>query len=431
MKLRGRVTGLAIGFLLSVGTLSIFAPYVTQYSYEEQNISERLQGPSVKHWMGTDTLGRDLYSRIVYGARMSLAVGLLTAVVALVLGTLVGAVAGYRGGWVDELLMRGVDLISVFPSILLAILLMLLLGRGFVGILVALGVTSWLTQARLVRGQVLQVRELGYVEGQNLRLEFRTAAGQLERLPALAAELVRLPVDVLVVSGPEATLRAARDATRTLPIVMVAVDYDPIALGYIAGLPRPGGNITGVVLQQLEATGKCLELLKDALPQLTRVAVLWDEHSADQLRVAEAAARGLGVQMHALALHQPPADDFEGAIAAAMREGAEALLVLRSPRFFAARARIVALAAQHRLPAMYGSRGYVEAGGLMAYGAYQRDLGPRVAGYVDKLLKGARPATLPVEQPMKFDFTLNLKTAEALGLTLPPHILVFANEVIR
>jgi putative ABC transport system substrate-binding protein len=281
------------------------------------------------------------------------------------------------------------------------------------------------------RALVQRLRELGYVEGQNLRLEYRTAEGQMERLPALAAELVRLPVDVLVVSGPEATLRAARDATRTLPIVMIAVDYDPIALGYIAGLPRPGGNITGVVLQQLEVTGKCLALLKDALSQLARVAVLWDAHSADQLRVAEAAARELGVQVHALALSNPPADDFEGAFAAAVREGADALLVLRSPRFFAARAHIVALAAQHRLPAMYSSRWAVEVGGLMAYGASQGDLAPRAAEYVDKLLKGAIPATLPVEQPMKFEFVINLKTAQALGLTLPPHILVFANEVIR
>jgi putative ABC transport system substrate-binding protein len=276
-----------------------------------------------------------------------------------------------------------------------------------------------------------RLQALGYVEGQNLRLEFRTAAGQLERLPALAAELIRLPVDVLVVAGPEVTLRAARDATRTTPIVMIAVDYDPIALGYIAGLPRPGGNITGVVSQQLQVTGKCLELLKDALPQLTRVAVLWDEPSADQFRTAAEAARVLGVQVHSLALSEPPAYDFEGAFAAAARERADALMVLQSPLFSAARARITALAAQHRLPAMYGWRAYVDAGGLMAYGASLVDMGRRAATYVDRILKGATPADLPVEQPMHFELVINLKTAEALGLTLPTTLLFQATEVIR
>jgi len=201
------------------------------------------------------------------------------------------------------------------------------------------------------------LRDLGYVEGQNMAIEYRYAEGKADRLPELAAELVRLNVDVLVASGPEAVLRAARDATRTIPIVMIAVDYDPIALGYIAGLPRPGGNITGVFLRQIEVTGKCLEILKDALPQLRRVAVLWDVHTADQFRAAEEAARGIGVQVHALALSNPPTYDFEGAFAAAAREGADALMVLRSPLFFAARARLTALAAQPRLPAMYGWRG--------------------------------------------------------------------------
>jgi putative ABC transport system substrate-binding protein len=269
------------------------------------------------------------------------------------------------------------------------------------------------------------------VEGQNLRMEFRTAEGQLTRLPALAAELVRLPVDVLVAIGPEAVLRAARDATSMIPIVMAALDYDPIALGYIAGLPRPGGNITGVVLQQLEVTGKRLALLKEALPQLTRIAVLWDEHSADQFSAAEEAAQGLGVQVHALALPQPPADDFEGAFAAAAGEGAEALMVLRSPRFYAARTRLIALAAQHRLPATYPSRLYVDAGGLMAYGASAVDMGRHAADAVDRLLKGRKPADLPVEQPMKFEFVINLKTAQALGLTIPSLVLFQADEVIK
>jgi putative tryptophan/tyrosine transport system substrate-binding protein len=270
-----------------------------------------------------------------------------------------------------------------------------------------------------------------YGEAQNFAIEYRSAEGKAERLPELAAELVRLNVDVLVANGPEAVLRAARDATRTIPIVMIAVDYDPIALGYIAGLPRPGGNITGVVLQQLEVTGKCLELLQDVLPQLKRVAVLWDAHSADQFRAAAEAARVLGVQVHSLALSNPPAYDIEGAFAAAAREGADALLVLRSPLFFDARARLTALAAQHRLPAMYGWRAYVEAGGLMAYGVNLVDIDRRAPTYVDKILRGAKPAELPVEQPTKFELVLNLKTAQALGITMPPSLLLLADEVIQ
>jgi putative tryptophan/tyrosine transport system substrate-binding protein len=223
-----------------------------------------------------------------------------------------------------------------------------------------------------------RLQELGYVEGQNLRIEFRTAAGQADRLPDLAAELGRLQVDVIVAAGPEATLRAARHATSTIPIVMIAVDYDPIALGYIAGLPQPGGNITGVVLQQLELTGKRLELLKAALPQLRRVAVLWDVPSADQWRAATEVAQRLQVQLHSLEQHQSPYE-YESAFAAAVQEGADALLVLMSPLFSRDRARINALAAQHRLPTMFGAAVFLEAGGLMAYGVNLADMGRRVA----------------------------------------------------
>jgi len=185
------------------------------------------------------------------------------------------------------------------------------------------------------------LQDLGYIEGQHLVIEFRSAEGHVERLPALAAEFVQRQVDVLVAGGPEAVLRAARDATSTIPIVMVAVDYDPIALGYIARLPRPGGQITGLSLQQLEVTGKGLELLKDALPQVTRVAVLWDAVSADQFRAAAEAARVVGVQLHSLELHDPPAYDYASALQAAAREGADALLVLRSPLFGRDRDRIM------------------------------------------------------------------------------------------
>ena len=276
-----------------------------------------------------------------------------------------------------------------------------------------------------------RLQELGYVEGQNLRIEFRTTEGHLERFPDLAAELVRLNVDVLVASGPEAALRAAKDATSTIPIVMIAIDYDPIALGYIAGLPRPGGNITGMFLQQLELTGKRLELLKEALPQLRRVAVLWDVPSADQWHAAENAARELGVQVQSLELHHPPDYDFAGVLSTAVQEHAEALLVLMSPIFYRQRDRIADLAAQYRLPTMFGVREFVETGGLMAYGTNLFDMSRRAADYVDKILKGARPADLPVEQPTKFEFVINLNTAQALGLTMPPTLLFQADEVIQ
>jgi len=275
------------------------------------------------------------------------------------------------------------------------------------------------------------LRDLGYVEGQNLVIEFRTAEGNVERLPALAAEFVQRQVDVLVAGGPEAVLRAARDATSTIPIVMVAVDYDPMALGYIAGLPRPSEQITGLFLQQIEVTGKSLELLKDALPQVTRVAVLWDAISADQFRAAAGAARVVGVQLQSLELRDPPAYDYASALQAAAREGADALLVLRSPLFGRDRDRIIALAVQYRLPTMFSGRVWVEAGGLMSYGADTADMYRRAATYVAKILKGAMPADLPVEQPTKFTFVINLQTAQALGITIPPTLLILADEVIK
>jgi putative ABC transport system substrate-binding protein len=211
------------------------------------------------------------------------------------------------------------------------------------------------------------LRELGYVEGQNLATEFRTAAGHAERLPALAAELVRLQVDVIGTPGPEATLQAARQATSTIPIVMIAVNYDPMAQGYIESLARPSGNLTGVFFLPRELTAKRLELLKEALPQVTRVAALWDAHTADQWKATEAAAQSLGLQPPSVELRHPPYD-CEGAIGVAVRERAQALVVLSSPLFFLQRAQIVELALTHRLPAIFILREYVEAGGLMATG---------------------------------------------------------------
>jgi putative ABC transport system substrate-binding protein len=222
-----------------------------------------------------------------------------------------------------------------------------------------------------------RLRELGYVEGHNLVIEFRTGEGRTERYPTLAADLVKRQVDVLLSSGPEGTLHAARHATSSIPIVMVAIDYDPVALGYVAGLPRPGGNITGLVFQAIKLTGKRLELLKDTLSPLTRVAVLWDSFSAYQLPAAEAAARGLGVRLQPIELRNPPYA-YASAVNAAAQGRAEALLPLMSPVFFRERARLLELVGTHRLPAIYGQREFVEAGGFMAYGVkLLRHVSPR------------------------------------------------------
>jgi putative ABC transport system substrate-binding protein len=299
-------------------------------------------------------------------------------------------------------------------------------GKGFrVGVLFPLAPGEPTVQAFTQR-----LQELGYVEGQNLALKVQGAEGQFERFPDLAAELVQLHVDVIVAVGPEAALRAARGATATIPIVMIARDYDPIARGYVAGLARPGGNITGMVQQRLELTAKQLELLKEALPTVTRVAVLWDEASADQRREAEAAARSLGVELQAVELRQPP-DEFASAFAAVVQGQAEALLVLASPIFWLQREHILDLVTKSRLPTMFGLADFARAGGLLGYDVDNIEMWRHAADYVDKILKGAKPGDLPVEQPTKFTLVINLKTAKALGITMPPSLLVLADEVIQ
>jgi ABC-type uncharacterized transport system substrate-binding protein len=276
-----------------------------------------------------------------------------------------------------------------------------------------------------------RLRERGYGEGHQLELAFCSAEGLAEKFVACAAELVRFQPDVIVAAGPEAAIRAVQHATSTLPIIMVAIDYDPVALGYVAGLARPGGNITGVVSQQVELAPKRLELLKEALPQVTRVAVLWAPFAADQFRVVEAAARVLGVQVHSVALGQPPYDPA-GAFEAAARGHAEALLVLQFPLSSHEGAHLIDLAAQHRLPLIMPSNlGWVKAGAFMAYGVNIDALCRRAADYVDKILTGTKPADLPVEQPLKFELGINLKTAKALGITVPSSVLVQADEVIQ
>ncbi len=272
------------------------------------------------------------------------------------------------------------------------------------------------------------LRELGYVEGKNIAIEYRWAEGNLDRLPALAAELVLLKVDLIFASGNAA--RAAKSATRTIPIV--ATSADPVGTGLVASLARPGGNITGLSLLSPELSGKRLELLKETVPKLSRVAVLLNPTAANSpsdLKETQTAARSLGMQLQLLEARSP--DKFDPSFSAMMREHAGALVVTTDLMFLDNRTRIVSLAAKNRLPVMYYDRSFVEAGGLMSYGADIDDLFRRAATYVDKILKGAKPADLPVEQPTKFELVINLKTAKQIGLTIPPNVLVRADKVIK
>jgi putative tryptophan/tyrosine transport system substrate-binding protein len=274
-----------------------------------------------------------------------------------------------------------------------------------------------------------RLRELGYIEGQNVAIEFRTAEGRIERLPGLATELVALKVDVIV-TATEPAARAAKGATSTIPIVMAGINYDPIALGYVASLARPGGNVTGVFFRHIELTAKRLELFKEMLPTAKRVFVLSDPLTIDQLREVETANTRMHFRLQPLELRTSPYD-FGSAFGIAMRSHAEALFVLESSPIFRARMQIAQLALKNRLPTSFAFREYVEAGGLMAYGASFVDMAGLAAVYVDKILKGAKPADLPIEQPTKFELVINLKTAKALGLTIPPSLLARADQVIE
>ncbi len=274
-----------------------------------------------------------------------------------------------------------------------------------------------------------RLRELGYVERQNLAIEFRNAEGKSDRLPGLAAELVRLNVDVIVTATDPAT-RAAQRATSTIPVVMVAINYEPIALGYIASLARPGANVTGIFFRHIELTSKRLELFKEMLPGVSRVTVLADAESADQFREVEAANRSLGLKLQVQDLRNPPYD-IKSTFLVVMNSRPKALFVLESASIFRARTHIAQLALTNRLPTSFAFREYVEAGGLMAYGVNLADMFRRAAEYADRILRGAKPADLPVEQPTKFEFVINLKTAKALGLTIPQSVLLRADEVIQ
>ena len=273
-----------------------------------------------------------------------------------------------------------------------------------------------------------RLRELGYEEGRNVAFEYRDAEGKLERLPALASELVRLNVNAIVVATDPAT-RAVQEATKTIPILIAGVNYDPVTLKYVASLARPGGNVTGVFFLFRELTAKRLELFRELLPTVSRVAVLSDSFTTDQLRTVETANRSLGFQLQPLTLRSPP--DFEDSVRIAVRSNAKALFVLESPLIYRARKEIADLALRQRLSTSFAFREYVDVGGLVSYGVSFPEMFRRIAEYVDKILKGAKPGDLPVEQPTKFELVINLKTAKALGLTIPPSVLLQANQVIE
>ena len=274
------------------------------------------------------------------------------------------------------------------------------------------------------------LRALGYEEGRNIVIEYRWAEGEYERFPALIAELVASNVDVIVTAGTPASL-AVKKATTTIPLVMVAVG-DPVATGLVASLARPGGNITGLTSISVEMEGKRLELLREVVPKVSHIAVLWN--AASPIQVIEegevrAAARVLGIKM--LSLGVRTREEIDDALATIIGERPDALLVLADRLFLHHRTRIMDFAAQERLPGVQAYRELVEAGGLMSYGPSYADMHRRAAAYVDKILKGAKPADLPVERPVKFELVVNLKAAKALGLTIPPSVIFRADEIIE
>ena len=281
----------------------------------------------------------------------------------------------------------------------------------------------------LVEAFMQGLRELGYVEGRNVSIEYRWTEGRDERLPGLVADLVRLKVDVIVAASQAAV--AAKQATTAIPIVMPVIT-DPVRLGLVGSLARPGGNATGLATQNDELPGKWMELVKEILPKVSRVAILLHPtyDGGVQLRASEAAARSLGVRVQVVNVERP--DDFGTAFAEVQRNRAQALIVSSSGLFYVHRTRLVEFAAKHRLPTIYHQSEFVVvSGGLMSYGPDFRDLFRRAATYVDKILKGAKPSDLPVQQPTKFELVINLKTAKALGLAIPESFLLRADELIE
>jgi len=275
------------------------------------------------------------------------------------------------------------------------------------------------------------LRDLGYVEGKNIVIEFRGAEGKLDRIPGIVAELVQLKVDVLILPILPA-IRAAQQATKTIPIIMVT-NLDPVAAGIADSLARPGGHITGLATFQRDLSGKRLELLSEVVPRISRVGILRDADgamSAMGFKDYEAAARGLKIQLQSLEVHGSNLD-LDGAFQAAAKGGANAVITITDAALLRNSNRIANLATKNRLPSMYEGRTWVEAGGLISYSADDLDAYRRAATYVDKILKGAKPADLPIEQPTKFELVINLKTAQRIGLIIPPHVLARADRVIR
>jgi putative ABC transport system substrate-binding protein len=274
------------------------------------------------------------------------------------------------------------------------------------------------------------LRDLGYVEGRNLVIEYRWAGGKPERMRELAEELVRLKVDVIMAPSSIYT-GAAKRATSTIPVIFMS-HADPLGSGHVASLARPGGNITGLSIMMTETNVKGLELFKETVPGLSRVAVIWDPATPSHgpgLRAIEAAGPSLGLRIHPVAVRS--ATEYDGAFSAIVRERAEGILVLSTPLFIAGAKRLAELALTHKLPSLFGPKHHVEAGGLMSYSPDRPDLYRRGATYVDRILKGAKPADLPVEQPTKFELVINLRTARVLGLTIPQSILFRADQVIQ
>jgi putative tryptophan/tyrosine transport system substrate-binding protein len=329
---------------------------------------------------------------------------------------------------------------AAVPSILIAVVLLALGGIveaqqpkkvPRIGYLSALDPATESTRSEGIR---LALRGLGYIEGQNIAIEYRYTEGKSDRYPELAAELVLLKVDLILVGGGDDSIRAAMNATKTIPIVMVGAGRDPVRAGLVESLARPGGNVTGFTNFSRELGGKRLELLKEAIPKLVHVAVLYDPAIPGTSREVKedlpVAARALGLTVRPWEVRA--ADDFEKVFAALNKQRPDGLYVPGGGQLINAnRKRIADLALKSRLPSVYGNREYVEFGGLMFYGADLAESYRRVAYYVDRILKGAKPADLPVEQPTKFEFIINLKAAKQIGLTIPPEVLARANKVIK
>jgi putative ABC transport system substrate-binding protein len=295
-----------------------------------------------------------------------------------------------------------------------------------IGILIASPASTFSARIEAFRQRL---RELGYVEGKNILIEYRYGEGKLERMHDLAAELVQLKVDVIVTAATG--VLPAKRASPTMPIVFAGAS-DPVGSGFVSSLAQPGGNITGLTIMAQDLDGKRLELLKEAFPKVARVAFLWQSSGSRgnlALTEMEAPAKALGVKL--LSLDVRRTDDFESAFTGAKRDGAQALITTSSPVINAQQRQVLDFAAKNRLPAIYPSNDFVEAGGLMSYAANNADLFRRAADYVDKILKGAKPADLPVEQPTKFEFIVNLKAAKQIGLTIPPNVLARADRVIK